>query len=324
MQTCCTDFLSRFTEQAHTSGTRKMGHDHSHHHHSHNLDDKGSSKNIVVAFWVNTFFALIEIAGGLYTNSMAILSDAVHDLGDSLSLGLAYYFQKKSRQQKDRVYTYGYRRFSLLGAFINSLILIISSVFIIRESVSRFTAPEPPDAKGMVILAILGIAVNGYALLRLRKGGSINERVVALHFAEDVLGWVAVLAGGIVMLFVHVPILDPILSVLIALYILYNVFMNLKATFRILLQRRPENVDEALIRKNILAVPGVRDLHDLHFWTMDGQYNVMTLHVVVDRDQSVEQREKIKKDVKHSLQHLEIQHSTVEIESDDENCKVGS
>lgn len=297
-----------------------MGHNHSHHHH-HSVDENDSPRNIVVAFWLNTFFAALEIAGGFYTNSMAILSDAVHDLGDSLSLGFAYYFQKKSKQRKDHQYTYGYQRFSLLGAFINSMILIVSSVFIIRESITRFFEPVQPDAQGMVILAIIGIAVNGYAMLRLRKGGSINERVVALHFVEDVLGWVAVLVGSIVMMFADIPILDPILSLLIAAYILYNVFKNLKATFLIFLQRRPESVDEDAIRKQILSVPGVKGLHDLHYWTMDGRYNVMTLHVVVDRNQSVNEREKIKRDVKHSLQHLDIQHATVEIESEDENCK---
>src|SRR5687768_7172103 len=297
-----------------------MGHDHSHAHHHHPFGENEGSKNIIVAFWLNTAFALLEIAGGFYTNSVAILSDAVHDLGDSLSLGLAYYFQKKSRKQKDQIYTYGYRRFALLGAFINSAILVIGSVLIIREAITRFIQPEPPDAKGMVVLALVGIAVNGYALLRLKKGDSINEKVVALHFVEDVLGWVAVLIGSVVMIFADVPILDPILSVLISAYILFNVCKNLKSTFRILMQRRPDSVDEETIRKKILAVPGVKDLHDVHFWTMDGKYNIMTLHVVVDNGQSVEQRERIKKAVKHNLEHLEIQHSTVEIESEDHPC----
>ncbi|HEY9488919.1 MAG TPA: cation diffusion facilitator family transporter [Chryseosolibacter sp.] len=297
-----------------------MGHDHSHAHHHHSFGENEGTKNIIVAFWLNTAFALFEIAGGFYTNSVAILSDAVHDLGDSLSLGLAYYFQKKSRKQKDQLYTYGYRRFALLGAFINSAILVIGSVLIIREAITRFVQPEPPDAKGMVVLALIGLAVNGYALLRLKKGDSINEKVVALHFVEDVLGWVAVLIGSVVMIFADVPILDPILSVLISAYILFNVYKNLKSTFRILLQRRPDSVDEETIRKKILAVPGVKDLHDVHFWTMDGKYNIMTLHVVVDNCQSVEQRERIKKAVKHNLEHLEIQHSTVEIESEDHPC----
>lgn len=295
-----------------------MAHDHSHHQH---IGQNDKPKNIIIAFWLNTTFALLEIAGGFYTNSVAILSDAVHDLGDSLSLGLAYYFHKKSRQEKDERFNYGYRRFSLLGAFINSLILIISSVFIIRESVFRFFAPEQPDVRGMVIFALIGIVVNGYALFRLKKGDSINEKVVALHFMEDVLGWIAVLAGSIVMMFVEVPVLDPILSLLIAFYILFNVYKNLRTTFRILLQARPDTVDEATIRKKILAIPGVKDLHDLHFWTMDGQYNVMTLHVVVEQNQSVDEREKIKEEVKHSLQHLEIQHTTVEMESENFDCK---
>ena len=299
-----------------------MGQHHSHHHHHHFPEENGSPKNIVVAFWLNTSFAILEIAGGIYTNSMAILADAVHDFGDSLSLGLAYYFQKKSKRKKDDIYTYGYQRFSLLGAFINSIILIVSSVFIIRESVIRLFDPEPPDATGMIILAIIGLAVNGYALLRLKQGKSINEKVVALHFVEDVLGWLAVLIGSIVMVFVDAPIIDPILSLLIALYILYNVFRNLQSTFRILLQRRPDTIDEEVIRQNVLSVPGVKDLHDLRFWTMDGQYNVMTLHVVVAQNQSIEQRERIKQEVKHNLEHLEFRHTTVEIESEDADCKA--
>lgn len=300
-----------------------MGHDHSnHHHHHHHPAEDGSPKNIVVAFWLNTAFALLEIVGGLFTNSMAILADAVHDLGDSLALGLAYYFQKKSTKQKDKTYTYGYQRFSLLGAFINSMILILSSAFIIRESVSRLFSPEPPDAEGMVILALIGVMVNGYALLRLRKGESVNERVVALHFVEDVVGWIAVLIGSIVMMFADVPILDPILSLLIAAYILFNVFKSLRYTFRILLQRRPDSIDEEIIRRNVLAVPGVKDLHDLRFWSMDGQYNVMTLHVVVGENQSIQEREKIKQEVKHNLAHLKFRHTTVEIESEDEDCKL--
>lgn len=298
-----------------------MAHNHGHHGHHHAPAEGDDAGNIATAFWLNTAFAILEIVGGFYTNSVAILSDAVHDFGDSLSLGLAWYFHRKSRQKGDEKFNYGYRRFSLLGAFINSFILIISSVFIIRESVLRLFEPESPNAQGMLVLAVIGIAVNGYALLRLRRGGSINERVVALHFVEDVLGWIAVLIGAAVMTFADVPILDPLLSLAIAGYILFNVYKNLKATFRILLQGRPESIDEQQIRKKILEIPGVKDLHDLHFWTMDGHYNVMTLHVVVDEHQSVDQREKIKREVKHELRHLEVQHSTVEIESENADCR---
>lgn len=300
-----------------------MAHDHNHHHHhhhQHSFDDTEKPSGIVTAFWLNTAFAILEIIGGFYTNSVAILSDAVHDLGDSLSLGLAYYFHRKSKQQRDSNFSYGYRRFSLLGAFINSVVLIVSSIFILREATLRLFDPESSDAKGMVILAIIGIAVNGAALLRLRKGKSVNEKVISLHFIEDVLGWSAVLIGSVVMIFVDVPILDPILSILICLYILFNVYKNLRTTFRILLQGSPEGFNEGEIRKKVMSVPGVIDMHDLYFWTMDGQYNVMTLHVVVGTDKTLSEVDKIKNEVKHCLIHLDVQHTTVEIESQDNAC----
>lgn len=297
-----------------------MAHDHSHHHHHHHFDPDEKPSGIVTAFWLNTVFAIIEIVGGLYTNSVAIVSDAIHDLGDSLSLGLAYYFHRKSKQQGDREFNYGYRRFSLLGAFINSLVLVVSSVFIIREASMRLFEPEMPDTQGMLILAILGILVNGAALLRLRKGKSVNEKVISLHFVEDVLGWAAVLIGSIVMMFADVPVLDPILSIAICLYILYNVYKNLRTTFRILLQGSPEGIHQDEVKKKVLSVPGVLDMHDMHFWTMDGQYNVMTLHVVVPSDKSFDEVEQIKNEVKHCLIHLDVQHITVEIESQSNDC----
>jgi cobalt-zinc-cadmium efflux system protein len=297
-----------------------MSHDHSHHHLP-SMDDD-SPKNIVVAFWLNTAFAVLEIIGGLYTNSVAILSDAVHDLGDSLALGFAYYFHKKSKQKKDTAFSYGYKRFSLLGAFINSLILIVSSTFIIRESVIRIGHPEQPDAKGMIILAIVGVVVNAIALLRLRKGKSINEKVVSLHFLEDVLGWVAVLFGSVVMTFADMPVIDPVLSLLISVYILWNVFKNLRATFRIVLQGTPENIDPEEIKKKVLSIKGVRNIHDVHFWTLDGQYNIMTLHIGVASETTALQLEEIKSEARHCLQHLNFQHVTIEMELEDKACSL--
>lgn len=296
-----------------------MGHDHHHHHHAHH-DSSGG--NIVFAFWLNTIFAVVEIAGGFYTNSVAILSDAVHDLGDSLSLGLAYYFQKKSEKKGDVKFSYGYKRFSLLGAFINSVVLTVSSVFIINESVGRLFLPEQPDTRGMLILAILGIVVNGVAMLRLQKGTSINEKVVSLHFLEDVLGWCAVLIGSIVMMFADVPVLDPVLSIMISAFILWNVYKNLKATFRILLQGSADNISEAEIKKKVLTIPGVKDIHDTHSWTLDGRYNIMTLHVVVDEKFSLEQMQSTKAEVRHCLQHFNLQHITIEMELENQECEM--
>jgi cobalt-zinc-cadmium efflux system protein len=293
-----------------------MGHDH-HHHHNHS-----ETGNIGFAFWLNTFFAVLEIVGGLYTNSVAIISDAVHDFGDSFSLGLAYYFHKKSLKKRDQDFSYGYRRFSLLGAFINCVILTVSSLFIIVEASKRFFEPKQPDAKGMIVLAIIGVVINGLAMFRLKKGNSINEAVVSLHFLEDVLGWVAILIGSIIMMFFNIPILDPILSVLISIFILWNVYKNLKVTFRILLQGSVENIDEKSIRQKVLSIPGVKNIHDIHTWSMDGQYNIMTLHVVVDQGTTTPMMEKLKEEVRHCLQHLNLQHITLEMELENKECAL--
>src|SRR5690606_39222715 len=148
---------------------------HQHHHHDH------KSGNIKTAFFINTFFAIIELIGGFLTNSVAILSDALHDFGDSLSLGIAWYLQKKSIKPKDDKFTYGYKRFSLLGAFINSLVLIVGSVFVIKEAIERIRYPEQTDTKGMMVLAVLGVTFNFIAMMRLKKASSLNEKLVSLH-----------------------------------------------------------------------------------------------------------------------------------------------
>jgi cobalt-zinc-cadmium efflux system protein len=291
------------------------------HPHSHSDHDR-IQRNFTLAFWLNTGFAILEIAGGLYTNSVAILSDALHDFGDSLSLGLAFYFQRKSLKKRDDFFSYGYKRFSLLGAFINSLILIIGSIFILQEALHRLARPEQANAKGMLALAVVGIVANAIAMFRLRSGNSINERVVALHFLEDVLGWVAVLIGSVVMLFADVPILDPVLSVLIAGFILFNVYKNLRQAFRIILQGIPDNVDMEEIGRKIKSIPGITGIHDVHTWSMDGHYNIMTLHLVVKPATPLADLEGLKREVRLQLQHLNIQHLTIETEFQDQSCDL--
>jgi cobalt-zinc-cadmium efflux system protein len=291
---------------------------HLHHAHEH---DHGTN-NIRLAIWVNTGLAIFELIGGLYTNSVAILSDALHDLGDSLSLILAYYFQRKSSKTRDEDYSYGYRRFSLLGAVLNALILIIGSIFILEEAFARVFNPEVSNAKGMFLLSLIGISANAFAMFRLRRGVSINERVVSLHFLEDVLGWLAVLIGSVVMMFIDVPILDPILSIAIAGFVLFNVYKNLKQAVRIILQGIPENVDMKAIKERILSIPGVVGVHDLHTWTMDGLYNIMTVHIVIEQDLSIQQSHRLKWEIRNSLRDMNIQHLTVETELKDDPCTL--
>lgn len=292
-----------------------MGHNHNHSH-------GNSTGNIAVAFFLNLAFTIIEFIGGFYTNSLAIMSDALHDLGDSLSLGLSWYFQKKSTKKPTKKYSYGYKRFSLLGAIINSIVLVIGSVFIIKEAIPRIINPENADAKGMMWLAVLGIIVNGAAVLKLKKGTSINERVVSLHLLEDVLGWGVVLIASIVMQFWEVPVLDPVLSIAIAGFVLYNVYKNIKESLRIILQGTPENISVEEIQQRIVSMKDVEGIHDCHLWTMDGEYNVFTAHLVLkDKEVSWEKGHKIKQEIKQVLHDdFHLEHITLELEFTSQEC----
>jgi cobalt-zinc-cadmium efflux system protein len=291
---------------------------HAHPHHSVHED----VKNIKVAFFLNFSFTLIEFVGGLLTNSVAILSDAVHDLGDSFSLGLSWYFQRVSKRPSTKEYTYGFKRFSLLGAVVNSVVLLAGSVVILMRAIPRLFNPEQPDVKGMLLLALLGVAVNGLAVLRLRRGSSLNERVVSLHLLEDVLGWVAVLVGAGVMYFVDAPIIDPLLSVGISLYILYNVYRNIRQSMQIILQGSPAAVDMDEVQRAIVKMDGVRSLHDLHAWSVDGQYNVLTIHVVLQKEQTMAELGLLKAAIRDALLMLGVQHTTIEFEIAGEVCTM--
>ena len=285
-------------------------------------NNQTSTANIKVAFFLNSSFIILELVGGIFTNSVAIISDALHDLGDSLTLGLAWYFQALSEKKRDKKYSFGYKRFSLLGAIINSIVLVIGSIFILNETIPRLFKPELPNAHGMLILALFGVIVNGAAVFRLKKGSSINEKMVSLHLLEDVLGWAAVLIASVLMIFVHFPILDPILSVIITFFVLFNVFKNLKISFRIFLQAVPNDTNIEIIKGKILNVPGVSGIHDIHVWTLDGEYNILTIHLVVKNVDNFLEIKRIKEHVKSLLRDLKIQHITIEIEVEDEDCDL--
>ncbi len=293
-----------------------MAHNHSHSHtHTHH-----SSSNIKVAFFLNLGFTILELIGGVWINSVAILSDALHDLGDSLSLGLAWYFEKVAKRKRDVKFTFGYKRFSLLGAVINSVVLLVGSFIILSEAIPRIWNPEPVNATGMIGFAILGIVVNGAAVLRLKGGESINEKVVRLHLLEDVLGWVAVLIGGIILYFYDWPVIDPILSIAITLFVLYNVVRNLRQSIKIMLQATPANINLAKVKGKIEELPEILSVHDLHIWSMDGTYNVMSLHAVVPQNATTEQNEVTKRKIRKSMADMDINHITIELEVPGENC----
>ncbi|MDX5419214.1 MAG: cation diffusion facilitator family transporter [Hymenobacteraceae bacterium] len=296
------------------SHSHNHGHSHSHGHHHH------ASSNIKVAFFLNLSFTLIELVGGLWINSMAILSDALHDLGDSLSLGLAWYFEKVAKRSRDAKYTFGYKRFSLLGAVINSVILLVGSIVILTEALPRIWNPEPVNAVGMMGFALLGILVNGAAVLRLKGGSSLNERVVRLHLMEDVLGWAAVMVGAVILYFFDWPVIDPLLSLGITCFVLYNVVRNLRESVKILLQGTPANISTEAVKAKLEAMPDIASVHDLHIWTLDGTYNIMSLHAVVPATISPAQTGELKKDIRRSMADMGISHVTIELEVPGEIC----
>ena len=291
-----------------------MGHHHDHHHHS--------SNNIKVAFFLNFAFTILEIIGGLYVNSIAIISDAIHDLGDTISLGTSWYLEEKSYKKSNKKFSFGYKRFSLLGALINSVILIIGSLYVITEAVGRILEPEHTDAKGMIFFAVIGVLVNGYAAWKLSSGKTMNEKVASWHLVEDVLGWVAVLVVGIILNFKDIHYLDPALSLLITIYILWNVFIRLKQTLFIFLQGVPEDLDINEIESKILNIDFVNSIHHMHIWSLEGEHNVFTAHIKIDDNSNLNNFKKVKFDVKDILKEYKFEHYTVEVEFNDENCDL--
>lgn len=292
-------------------------------HHEHQDYQKHNDiKNIKTAFFLNFGFTIFEILGGIFTNSIAIVSDAVHDLGDSLSLALAWYFQKKSKKSSDKSYSYGYKRFSLLGAIFNSIILLVGSFIILYTAIPRLIHPEQPYVKGMFFFAIVGILVNGSALLQLKKGDSLNEKVVSLHMLEDVLGWAAILIGTIIMYFWKVPVVDAVLSIIIAVFILYNVLKNLRKSLHIILQGIPYEVDSEVINQYLLSQEEVESVHDLHIWSIDGTYNILTVHIVLKQSTPMSKIALLKKKYRSGLTSLGIEHATIEFETSEEHCSM--
>ena len=290
-----------------------MAHNHSHHH---------SHSNLKLAFFLNLAFTILEIVGGIYTNSVAILSDAVHDLGDSFSLGLAWYLDKKSKKSASSKFSFGYQRFSLAGAFINALILSLGSIYLISEAIQRFQNPEESDAQGMILFAILGIVVNGYAAYKVSKGLSQNEKVISWHLIEDVLGWAAVLIAGIVLYFKEIPWLDPALSLGISIFILWNVFKNLKGTILIFLQAVPDDVSLLEIESKICELEKVDSVHHMHIWSLEGEHHVFTVHVKLKPIESLIELNEVKAEIKKLLKTYPFSHYTIEIEADQEECSM--
>ena len=271
-----------------------------------------SEKNILIAFLLNLFFSIFEIVGALFTNSVAILSDAIHDLFDSLSIGLSFFLEKKSKKKPDDIYTYGYARYSVLGALITTIILFISSILIIYHSIERIFNPQELNYVGMFIISIFGVVINFLAAYFTREGDSLNQKAVNLHMFEDVLGWVIVLIGSILIKFTKILWIDSVISIIVSTIIVLRTINHLNQVLDLFLMKKPIDIDVDEIKKHILNIKGVKDIHHIHVWSLDGINNFATLHVVSDKN--------IKDEIRKELKRHDINNVTIELEDINEVC----
>lgn len=274
-----------------------------------------TQRNILIAFIINLLFAIFEFIGGAITGSVAIASDAVHDLGDAVSIGLSYFMERKSAKQPDSTFTFGYARYSVLGGFITTFILLIGSGAVIYNAVLRIFNPVEVDYSGMMALAVIGVAVNYVAAWFTREEGSINQTAVNLHMLEDVLGWIVVLIGAVIMHFTDIAVIDPIMSICVALFVFVNALKNLKSVTELFLEKLPDGINIDEIKEHLLEIDGVEDVHHIHIWSMDGSNNYAIMHVVTDRDAC-----EVKKEIRNELKEHGICHVTLELEGTNEHC----
>lgn len=297
------------------------GHHHDHGHHHHHFDSDASSQRIAIAFLLNFGFSIVELIGGLLTNSTAIMANAIHDMGDAFSIALGWGMAKLAPKAADEQYTYGYRRFTLLGAMVTGSVLLVGSILVLWQAVPRLWLPQHPHAPGMIGLAVVGLAINSYAAWKLSKGSSLNERMLNLHLLEDVLGWAVTLIVGVLLLFTDWAFLDAALSILVTLFILYNVLRNLKRTLNLFMQGVPDPQLREQLYSALTDVEHVVDVHHLHLWSLDGERHVLTAHVVLDGAISAPLQTEVKAAITAKLSGHELVHTTIEFEQADESCR---
>lgn len=272
----------------------------------------------MLAFVMNLFFAAIEFVGGLWIGSIAILSNALHDAGDAMSIGLGYVLHRQSEAGPSENFSYGMRRLSLLSAFISGLVICAGGIFIVYESVEKIMNPGEPKAAGMLIFAFAGIAINGFAAWRLGHGETHNEKVLSWHLIEDTLGWVAVLIGAICIYLFDWRWVDAALGIAISIFVSFNVLRQLLRTAVLFLQGNPDPEKLRDFREAVMKFSDVLSLHDLHFWSLDGAHHVLSLHVVTSLPltQSFELKNRIRKE----SYRLGECHLTIEVESPNDHC----
>ena len=277
-----------------------------HHHH------KKAGENLAFVFFMNLIFNIVVIIGALATNSMAILADFIHDFSDTISIALAWFLERVAQKDSTDKYSYGYQRFSILGAVIISVFVIIMAFVILSEAIPRLFSPEGVDAGGMLVVAIVGIVFKSISVYKLHRGETFNEKAILFHQLGDVLEWIAILILSIVLIFWDgAPYLDPFVSIGIALWLIFNLGRNLYKSVEVLLQKTPDYFDVDEFKEAISNIDGINEIDDFHIWSLDGIDSVMTLKVNVDFGQNLDE---IKKQIYSISKRYHVVDITVEFE----------
>jgi cobalt-zinc-cadmium efflux system protein len=294
---------------------------HDHHHHRHGAgcshgesisERQRSTKNISVALLINMSFALIELVGGYWTNSTAIQADAIHDLGDSAALAGALLLQFVSAFPPRSGYHFGFRRLSLVSAVLTSTLLLVGSLYVVKEAVLRWNNPAPLHLNGMLGLAILGVCANGYAAWQMSRGQTQNEKAMAWHMIEDLMGWAAILFSSIVLRFWDAPWLDPALAVVIACIVLLGAARSLWQGMRLFLQAVPKSIDEEKLRQAIVLIPGIETIESLQIWSLDGEKHVCAMLVRIQKQLTFADWQRIRTEINKVMSGFGSFDSTIE------------
>lgn len=274
-----------------------------------------TEKKILIAFILNLSFAILEFFGGFFTNSVAIFSDAIHDLGDAITIGISYYLEKISKKKPDKNHTFGYTRYSVLGAAFTSVVLIIGAGIAVFQAVNRLFNPTEIHVNGMLSFAVVGVIINFIAAYVTHGGFSLNQKAVNLHMLEDVLGWIIVLIGAIVIKFTQWYIIDPVMSICLAFYIAYHACKNMKEIILIFAETVEDRFLVQDVEKWLHYVEGVIDVHHVHIWRLDETKMCASVHVKTTAPSLA-----AKKQIRHVFKQRGIEHVTIEFEEPNELC----
>ena len=300
-----------------------MAHDHSHHHeHGHSVVLENVNRAFIVGIILNLLFVIIEAGVGIYINSLSLLSDAGHNLADVGSLAVSLLAFRLLKRKANERYTYGYRKTSILAALFNAVILLVSIGAIIYEAIHRFFEPAVLPGKTIAIVAGIGIVINFFTaiLFRRNKERDINIKSAYLHMMADALVSAAMVAGGIIILFTGQYWIDPLLGIIVSIVILIGTWRLLKDSLRLSLDGVPKDIAVETVKSNILKVKGIKAVHHIHIWAISTTDNAMTAHFTLEEGTSFEDEMRIKKELRHKMQHLNINHLTIETERENIHC----